>query len=179
MSKITNSYKGDVMGMRSYYLIDNKIQSLEEPEEGLKKLKKSKSASILADQNVLVVDDSPINLIVAEKTLSKFGATCFRALSAKEGLKVFSQEKIDLVLMDLHMPVIDGFKGTDLIRETEKFQNDPIPIMAYTTFSYDEVMDGIRKHKLDGYIGKPFTQAQVIGSIFEVLSLKQQKVKQA
>ena len=81
--------------------------------------------------------------------------------------------------MDLHMPVIDGFKGTDLIRETEKFRDNPIPIMAYTTFSYDEVMDGIKKHKLDGYIGKPFTQAQVIGSIFEVLSLKQKKYKQA
>ena len=167
------------MGMRSYYLIDNKIQSLEEPEENHLNLKKTKSASILSDQNILVIDDSPINLIVAEKTLSKFGAKCFRAISAKEGLRVYNQEKIDLILMDLHMPVIDGFQGTDLIRETEKFQKHPIPIMAYTTFSYDEVMDGIKKHKLDGYIGKPFTQAQVLGSIFEVLSLKQQKFKQA
>jgi two-component system cell cycle response regulator DivK len=167
------------MGMRSYYLIDNKIQSLEETDGGAQQLKKSKSASILAEQNVLIVDDSPINLIVAEKTLSKFGATCFRAISAKEGLKVYNQEKIDLILMDLHMPVIDGFKATDLIRETEKFHSFPIPIMAYTTFSYDEVMEGIKNHKLDGYIGKPFTQAQVIGSIFEVLSLKQQKYKQA
>ncbi|GHE54684.1 hypothetical protein GCM10011340_06700 [Roseivirga thermotolerans] len=168
------------MGMRSYYLIDNKIQSLEEPEvAALSKMNKSKSATLLADQQVLVIDDSPINLIVAEKTLSKFGAKCFRAISAKEGLKVFHEEKIDLVLMDLHMPVIDGFKGTDLIRETEKFQAHPVPIMAYTTFSHDEVMEGIKKHKLDGYIGKPFTQAQVIGSIFEVLSLRQQKYKQA
>lgn len=167
------------MGMRSYYLIDNKIQSLEEPEVGASNLNTSKSATILEDHNVLIVDDSPINLIVAEKTLSKFGATCFRAISAKEGLKVFSEQRIDLILMDLHMPVIDGFKGTDLIRETEKFQNNPIPVLAYTTFSYDEVMNGIRKHKLDGYIGKPFTQAQVIGSIFEVLSLKKQNYKQA
>ena len=167
------------MGMRSYYLIDNKIQSLEESEVGISKEKKTKSASILSEQNVLIIDDSPINLIVAEKTLSKFGANCFRAISAKEGLKVFNQNKVDLILMDLHMPVIDGFKGTDLIRETEKFRNNPIPIMAYTTFSYDEVMEGIKRHKLDGYIGKPFTQAQVIGSIFEVLSLKQRKYKQA
>lgn len=167
------------MGMRSYYLIDNKIQSLEETESGQIEKKKTKTASVLTEQNVLIVDDSPINLIVAEKTLSKFGANCFRAISAKEGLKVFNQNRIDLILMDLHMPVIDGFKGTDLIRETEKFQSNPIPIMAYTTFSYDEVMEGIKKHQLDGYIGKPFTQAQVIGSIFEVLSLKQKKYKRA
>lgn len=167
------------MGMRSYYLIDNKIQSLEEAELGAKQLKKSKTTSILENQTVLIVDDSPINLIVAEKTLSKFGASCLKAISAKEGLKVYSQNKVDLILMDLHMPVIDGFKGTDLIRETEKFQSYPIPIMAYTTFSYDEVMEGIKNHKLDGYIGKPFTQAQVLGSIFEVLSLKQRKYKQA
>lgn len=176
--RITNTYKGDIMGMRSYYLIDNKIQSLEETEVGSSAIK-SKSATILEDQNVLIIDDSPINLIVAEKTLCKFGATCFRAISAKEGLRVFGEQRIDLVLMDLHMPVIDGFRGTDLIRETEKFQSNPIPILAYTTFSYDEVMDGIKRHKLDGYIGKPFTQAQVIGSIFEVLSLKQAQYKQA
>lgn len=176
--RITNTYKGDIMGVRSYYLIDNKIQSLEETEVGAFAIK-SKTATILEDQNVLIIDDSPINLIVAEKTLSKFGATCFRAISAKEGLRVFGEQRVDLVLMDLHMPVIDGFKGTDLIRETEKFQSNPIPILAYTTFSYDEVMDGIKKHKLDGYIGKPFTQAQVIGSIYEVLSLKQAQYKQA
>ena len=167
------------MGMRSYYLIDNKIQSLEEPEIDGSQLNKSKSATILENHNVLIVDDSPINLIVAEKTLSKFGATCFRAISAKEGLKMFNEQQIDLVLMDLHMPVIDGFKGTDLIRETDKFQKQPIPIMAYTTFSYDEVMIGIENHKLDGYIGKPFTQAQVLGSIFEVLSLKKENNKPA
>jgi two-component system cell cycle response regulator DivK len=66
-----------------------------------------------------------------------------------------------------------------LIRETQKFQNSPIPILAYTTFSFDEVKEGIKEHQLDGYIGKPFTQAQVIGSIFEVLSIKSQIVKQA
>lgn len=167
------------MRMQSYYLIDNKIQSLGEQEAGTSNLNTSKSATILEDHNILIVDGSIINLIVAEKTLSKFGATCFRAISAKKGMKVFSEQRIDLILMDLHMPVIDGFKGTDLIRETEKFQNYPIPILAYTTFSYDEVMYRIRSHKLDGYIGKPFTQAQVIGSIFEVLSLKKQNYKQA
>jgi len=167
------------MGMCSYYLIDNKIQSFEDSGSLSSTENKSQSSSILEGQKILIVDDSPINLIVAEKTLTKFGAECHRALSAKEGLKVFNKENLDLILMDLHMPSIDGFKGTDLIRETNKFQESPIPIMAYTTFSYDEVMEGIKEHKLDGYIGKPFTQAQVIGSIFEVLSLKQQKAKQA
>lgn len=167
------------MGMRSYYLIDNKIQSFEDSDERTNAIHKTKSSSVLEDQNVLIIDDSPINLIVAEKTLSKFGAKCHRALSAKEGLKKFNANDVDLVLMDLHMPVIDGFKGTDLIRETQKFQNNPIPILAYTTFSFDEVKEGIKEHKLDGYIGKPFTQAQVIGSIFEVLSIRSQRVKQA
>ncbi|MBO3698723.1 response regulator [Fabibacter sp. E12] len=139
--------------------------------EGVEK-KETTSSKVLSDITVLVIDDNPINLIVAEKTLSKFGANSIKALSAKEGIQKFSTGSINLVLMDLHMPGIDGYKATKLLHETEQFKNSPVPVLAYTTFAYDEVKEKVEAHKLDGYIGKPFTQGQVFETIMSVLSIK-------
>lgn len=160
------------MGSKSYFLIDNKIQSMDEEfAEGTEK-KEATINQVLEDVSILIIDDNPINLIVAEKTLSKFGAKSIKALSANEGIEKYAISKVDLVLMDLHMPGIDGYKATTLLRETEKFINAPIPILAYTTFAFDEVKERMEEHKLDGYIGKPFTQSQVFETIMSVLSIK-------
>ncbi len=161
------------MGAKSYFLVDNKIQSMDEEFiEGVEK-NESPSSEVLAGINVLIIDDNPINLIVAEKTLRKFGAKSLKALSAKEGIQKFNSETVNLVLMDLHMPGIDGFKATALVHETEKYKSDPVPILAYTTFAYDEVQAKIDEHKLDGYIGKPFTQGQVFETIMSVLQVNE------
>lgn len=159
------------MGAKSYFLVDNKIQSMDDEfVDGIEK-KESTSNQALADVKVLIIDDNPINLIVAQKTLSKFGATSIKALSAKEGIQKFASENVNLVLMDLHMPGIDGYKATSLLHETDKFKKSPVPVLAYTTFAFDEVKDKIESHKLDGYIGKPFTQGQVFETIMSVLSI--------
>ncbi|MDB4448066.1 response regulator [Roseivirga sp.] len=103
----------------------------------------------------------------------RFAARSIKALSAKEGIQKFSSESVNLILMDLHMPGIDGYKATALLHETEKFKNQPVPVLAYTTFAYDEVRDKLQFYKLDGYIGKPFTQSQVFETIMSVLSITQ------
>lgn len=160
------------MGAKSYFLVDNKIKSMDEEFVDGVERKESEATQVLADVSVLIIDDNPINLIVAEKTLKKFGAKSIKALSAKEGVKKFLETETQLILMDLHMPGIDGFEATNLVRETDKFQAAPVPILAYTTFAYDEVKEKITGHKLDGYIGKPFTQGQVFETIISVLSPK-------
>ncbi len=160
------------MGAKSYFLVDNKIQSMDDEfVDGVEK-KESTANDVLADVSVLIIDDNPINLIVAEKTLKKFGAKSIKALSAKEGIQKYAVQSVQLVLMDLHMPGIDGYKATTLLHETEKFKKSPVPVLAYTTFAFDEVKEKIEEYKLDGYIGKPFTQGQVFETIMSVLSIK-------
>lgn len=167
--KITNNIQTNIMGARSYFLLDNEILSTDEiysQRQGAV----NDDQFILAEKTILVVDDNPINLSVAEKTLSKFGAHALKAFSAKEGLQAFHANPVDVVLMDLHMPLIDGFEATKMIREKQAFQDRPVPILAYTTYSYDEVSDAIKKYQLDGYIGKPFTQTQVLETILSAIS---------
>lgn len=160
------------MGAKSYFLIDNKIQPMD--EEFVEEVSNVEPVAnqVLAGVSILIIDDNPINLIVAEKTLRKFGAKSIKALSAKEGLRKYAATEANLILMDLHMPGLDGFQTTGLIRETEKFKTSPVPILAYTTFGFEEVKAKIDEHKLDGYIGKPFTQGQVFETIMSVLSIK-------
>ena len=74
--------------------------------------------------------------------------------------------------MDLHMPGIDGFAATKLIRETEEYKNNPVPILAYTTYSYNDVKAEIEDCGMSGYIGKPFTHVQVIDTILEVVGIQ-------
>lgn len=160
------------MGAKSYFLVDNKIQSMDDEfVDGVEK-KEETINQVLSDVTILIIDDNPINLIVAQKTLSKFGATSVKALSAKEGVQAFQRSNVNLVLMDLHMPGIDGYKATALLHESEKFKANPVPVLAYTTFALDEVKEKMDQHKLDGYIGKPFTQGQVFETIMSVLSIK-------
>lgn len=159
--------------MRSYYLVNNKIQSFEEPVVEEWTTEKSDTETVLSNVKVLIVDDSAINLMVADKTLEKFGASSVKAYSGKEALKIYEDQKFDLILMDLHMPGLDGFETSDMLQASEAFKNRPAPIMAYTTYAYSEVTDKIIAHKMSGYIGKPFTQSQVINSIFAVLRISE------
>lgn len=157
------------MGARSYFLLDNEILSTDEmvsPEE----TSFTENKSVLEDTSILIIDDNPINLSVAEKTLNKYGAKCYKAFSGKEGIVSFNENDVDLVLMDLHMPVIDGFEATRLIKDTNKFRKRSVPVLAYTTYKYEEVKDAMKKYGLDGYIGKPFTQAQVLDTVLSSLS---------
>ncbi len=156
------------MGARSYFLLDNEILSTDEMYSS-RGSSISEDKAILEGKSILIIDDSPINLSVAEKTLSKYGAECFKAFSAKEGILSYVENDVDLVLMDLHMPMIDGFEATRMIRETSKFKTASTPILAYTTYAYNEVKEAIKKYGLDGYIGKPFTQTQVLDTILSAL----------
>jgi CheY-like chemotaxis protein len=155
----------------SYYLIDDKIHLMEDDfsSESQFSVKKSQK-NLLEGINILVVDDNPINLTVADKTLAKFSGTSFKCLNAEDALLVFNSSNIHLILMDLHMPNIDGFEAAKMIKQTEKFVKNPISILAYTTYSYNDVKVDLDLAGFDGYIGKPFTHTQVIDTIIEAVS---------
>lgn len=154
-------------------MIDDKIHLMEDSFSNEPSFIVNQSDQKLLDGiNILVVDDNPINLTVADKTLAKFGGTSFKCLSAEDSVLAFKSKPIHLILMDLHMPGINGFEATKLIRETEEFKNNPIPILAYTTYSYNDVKAEIEACGMSGYIGKPFTHIQVIDTILEAVGVQ-------
>ena len=157
------------MGAKSYYFEDNQIKTFDDPivKPEPKGQLQYPYTTMLEGVNILIIDDNPINLIVAEKTLKRFGANTLRALGGEEGIEIFRNETVDLILMDVQMPGLDGFQSCVKLKETVAYKSTktPVPVIAYTTFPLEELQDQITLAGMDGYIGKPFTQAQVIASL--------------
>jgi signal transduction histidine kinase/ActR/RegA family two-component response regulator len=109
------------------------------------------------DAKVLLVEDNPINLMVAQKMLEKVGLKPSLANNGIEALEQLKNQSFDLVLMDCQMPEMDGFDATREIRQLsiKALNKQPLPIVAMTA----NVMSGDRERCLevgmDDYIGKP------------------------
>ena len=114
--------------------------------------------------DVLIVEDNYVNRIVAEKMLGEFGLTSDFACDGQAGLEKVKSENYKLILMDGHMPTMDGLTATREIRrwETTTFgENRRVPIIALTA----NVVQGIRQDcqdaGMDDYLCKPITMATI------------------
>jgi len=102
---------------------------------------------------ILYVEDSPDNRNLIRRVLNAEGYALVEAANASQAFEKISNEKIDLILMDINMPEMDGYTLTSKIKQMENFAR--IPIIAVTA----NVMRGDREKSLeagcDGYIQKP------------------------
>jgi signal transduction histidine kinase/HPt (histidine-containing phosphotransfer) domain-containing protein len=129
--------------------------------------------------SVLIAEDNPVNQKVAETMLDKRGHRVFVASNGREALETLNKEHIDLILMDVQMPEMDGFEATELIRDREKANGQHIPIVAMTA----HVMTGDRERCLaagmDSYISKPIRGEQLFTIIQNLAHRSQDKKKES
>jgi CheY-like chemotaxis protein len=102
---------------------------------------------------ILIVDDNQTNLLMAQAILEKLGAKTIIATNGKEALYENSQSKIDLILMDCQMPVMDGFATT---RELRK-QHVTTPILAMTAYTGREDQENCSNAGMNGFVAKPIS----------------------
>jgi signal transduction histidine kinase len=105
--------------------------------------------------NILLVDDRSENLLALEATLSYLEQNLIKANSGREALKLLLDHDFALILMDVHMPDLDGFETAALIRQREKSQNVPIIFLTAMNKSEGQVFKGYSLGAVD-YIFKPF-----------------------
>jgi response regulator RpfG family c-di-GMP phosphodiesterase len=122
---------------------------------------------------ILCIDDEIINLSLLEAMLVPQGYQVLRAGNGKEGLLLLKQERVDLVLLDVLMPELDGFDTCRLIRNDEVLQN--IPVIMITSLTSRE--DRIRSIETgaDDFITKPFYQEEILARIKMLLRMKNLK----
>ncbi len=108
-----------------------------------------------APVNILLVDDQPANLLALEGVLEPLGQNLVRANSGAEALKWLMSHDCALILLDVQMPVLDGFETAGLIKEREKSRH--IPIIFVTAVSREDrfMLQGYSAGAVD-YIVKPF-----------------------
>lgn len=117
-------------------------------------------------RRILVAEDEEANIRILEAYLKLNGAEVILARNGLEVLEIIKADKtIDLILMDLNMPVMDGVTATKLIKELDR----NIPIVAQTAFASDEEKLVIEKSGFDNYIVKPINRNYLIDIVSTVL----------
>ena len=114
---------------------------------------------------ILVAEDNPVNQLVAVRMLEKRGHTVTVAGDGEQALAALDREAFDVVLMDVQMPGMDGFKATAAIRDRERGTKKHLPIVALTAHAMREDRQRCLDAGMDAYLTKPFNANQ----LFEIL----------
>jgi len=125
----------------------------------------SESYSGLEGKKILVAEDNKINFFVANKFLTGWGVNVTHAENGKIALDILEKESFDLVIMDLHMPVMDGVEATRVIRNSEDQRINTIPVIALTAAIMSESHDKIEDLSINDYVLKPFKPKDLFDKI--------------
>ncbi|MCG8669268.1 MAG: ATP-binding protein [Pseudomonadales bacterium] len=124
----------------------------------------SSQQNVVSNQRILVVEDNPTNQMILEKMLHKLGFQSEVAANGVEALDWLQKAEFQLILMDCHMPIMDGFEATTHIRNGDP-NISQIPIVAVTA----NALAGDRERCLDAgmndYIAKPFSKELLSGKV--------------
>lgn len=112
------------------------------------------------DKAILVIDDEAMNLTMAEFILAKAGYKVFKASSGQTGIEILRQEKVDLTLLDIEMPEMNGIQTLEAIRKDEAICGSKV--MVLTASLDDEIKEKMDRLGAAGYIGKPFLPADLL-----------------
>ncbi|OEU67774.1 MAG: histidine kinase [Desulfovibrio sp. S3730MH75] len=121
---------------------------------------------------ILVVEDNPINVKVATSLLKKMGHSVHVASNGLEALSSLSVLDVDLVLMDLEMPKMDGFNAAKSIRQGDSghFKQN-IPIIAMSAHAMAGVRDKCENYGMNGYIAKPVQYTELHDAILQAVNM--------
>ena len=119
-------------------------------------------------KRILIAEDNAINQKVALLLLKKYEQTIDVADNGQIAVEKFLSHDYDLVLMDLHMPELDGFEATLKIREIEESENrlKKVKIFAMTASSLSDESERCYQVGMNGYISKPFKPEEVMEALY-------------
>ena len=130
-----------------------------------------KNNQSLSDIKVMVVDDNQYNREIACELLRENGAHIIECASGSEAVDYIKYRNgiVDIILMDVCMPDMDGFEATRLIRQLEKDRWQDIPIVAMTANAFDEDRKKALEHGMNGHIAKPIQVDKLLSILSEVI----------
>ena len=111
---------------------------------------------------VLLVEDNAVNRMIGAEMLKSFGIEVLEAEDGVQALSMLEQQRVDLVLMDIQMPVLDGYDATRQARAREaKLRLPRIPIVALTANAFDEDAAQALAAGMDAHLAKPYSRGQL------------------
>jgi len=131
------------------------------PEAGHEKLHQIRGAKLL------LVEDNQINQQIAKETLEQEGFEVTIAEDGRDGVQKIRASYFDAVLMDLEMPVMDGYEATRIIRSESQFGD--LPIIAMTAHAMNDVREKCLRIGMNGYVTKPIDVDELLASLIDFI----------
>jgi PAS domain S-box-containing protein len=118
---------------------------------------------------ILAAEDNEFNRDLLEHMLARLGLSAAMAVNGREALAQLAREPFDLLLLDIHMPELDGFQVVGAIRERERTAGGHLPVIALTARSRKEDRERCLQAGMDEYLAKPFNAEDLWAAIDRVL----------
>ena len=117
---------------------------------------------------ILIVDDIFVNRLLIKEIVKKIDAHCFEAENGKQAIDILMNEDINLILMDIEMPVMNGLETTKHIRENLRSPKNTVPIIALTAHNPMTFFSDFKDVGFDQLMTKPYSVSKVLSLIQEV-----------
>lgn len=156
-----NIYLESEKGKGSTFYVELPFQNSEEPGGEATSFSQFSTPDTLKGSKVMLVEDNAINQKVMMRFLDKWDIEVVLAEDGKEALDEIQQSYVNLVLMDLQMPEMDGYEATRKIRELADKQRSEVPIIALTAAALKEVKEKVFASGMNDYLTKPFNPSEL------------------
>jgi two-component system, cell cycle response regulator DivK len=118
-------------------------------------------------KRILIIEDQDDNRTIMRDLLNTAGYSLIEAVDGEEGVKLAQSERPDLILMDIQLPILDGYEATRRIRASVELKS--IPIIAVTSYALSGDDVKARAAGCDSYVAKPFSPRELLAKVREFL----------
>jgi two-component system cell cycle response regulator DivK len=118
-------------------------------------------------KRILIIEDQDDNRAIMRDLLNTAGYKLIEAVDGEEGVELAQSERPDLILMDIQLPVLDGYEATRRIRALAELKSTPIIAVTSYALSGDDIK--ARAAGCDGYVAKPFSPRELLAKVREFL----------
>jgi two-component system cell cycle response regulator DivK len=119
-------------------------------------------------KRILVIEDMEDNRRILRDLLTNAGFDLIEAVDGEKGILAAAEHRPDLILMDIQLPIVDGYEATRRIKANPELRH--IPIIAVTSYALSGDDAKAAAAGCDGYVAKPFSSRQVVAKIREFLA---------
>ena len=124
----------------------------------------------LGNLRMLIAEDNPVNVLLMKKLLSKWNITPVIAENGERAVEILQYGNFDIILMDLQMPVLNGFDAAMLIRKLPDPKKAGVPIIALSAAALFDIKEQIFNSGMNDYVSKPFKPEELLEKIQQLVA---------